>query len=252
MLSANEANRRYFRGAYHTGTHGWSVTEPDPYAVRFLKRVRGWIGASKLRMRAAPGLMLDRRQTPDGKLLDVGCGEGRHAIAAARLGFKVTAVDYEPMALQRANKFARIRRVRGIVFRRADVLHLPFPEASFGVVLDYGCLHHQRKSDWPAYRRSILRVLEPWGFYLLSVFGRKFRLFRRSRRRWHIAYGAYRRWFTPRDIRGLFGRDFEIVALAEERGKGGGFWHVLMRRRAQTDLDGIIGVVHPQARIAQE
>jgi SAM-dependent methyltransferase len=179
-----------------------------------------------------------RRLVPGGELLDIGCGEGRHAFAAARLGFKVTAIDYEPLALQRARQFANSKLLKGIIFRRADVFRLPFPDACFDVVLDYGCLHHQKKSDWPAYKGSILRVLKPGGYYILSVFSPKFRMFRGSRRRWHIAYGAYRRCFTRKEIVRLFGREFEIINMTEERGKGGGFWHILMRRRAETGWAG--------------
>jgi SAM-dependent methyltransferase len=176
-----------------------------------------------------------RRLVPGGELLDIGCGEGRHAFAAARLGFKVTAIDYEPLALRRARQFAKSTRLKEIIFRRADVFRLPFPDACFDVVLDYGCLHHQRKSDWPAYKRSILRVLKSEGYYILSVFSPEFRMFRGSRRRWHIAYGAYRRCFTPKEIVSLFGREFEIVDITEERGKEGGFWHVLMTRCAEIE-----------------
>jgi SAM-dependent methyltransferase len=131
------------------------------------------------------------------------------------------------------SRFARTKDGPGIAFRRADVLRLPFRDSSFDVVLDYGCLHHQRKSDWPAYSASILRVLRPGGFCILSVFSPKFRLFQGSRRRWHIAYGSYRRCFTPKEIAGLLGRHFEVMKLTEERGRGTGFWHVLMRRLAR-------------------
>jgi SAM-dependent methyltransferase len=213
MLSAQDANRQYFREAYRTGEHGWPAGEPSPYAVDYLKRVR--------------------RQVPGGKLLDIGCGEGRHAFAAAWLGFKVTAIDYEPLALQRARQFARTKRIKGITFQKADVYRMPFRNAHFDVVLDYGCLHHQRKSDWAAYKSSILRVLKPEGYYVLSVFSPQFYLFRGSRRRWHIAYGAYRRCFTPKEIEKLFGGDFEIITMTEEHGRGGGFWHVLMKRCAE-------------------
>jgi SAM-dependent methyltransferase len=185
------------------------VEEPCVYALRFLRRLR--------------------RVVPRGRLLDIGCGEGRHAIAAAKLGFRVTAVDYEPLALQRARECARAKGVRGIVLREADVFRLPFPDSCFDVVLDYGCLHHQRKSDWPAYTASILRVLRARGFYVLSVFSPEFRFFRQSRRPWHIAFGAYRRCFRAEDIVRLFGRDFEVVEMIEERGEGGGFWHALMK-----------------------
>jgi ubiquinone/menaquinone biosynthesis C-methylase UbiE len=213
MLSAKEANRRYFRQAYRSGRHGWEAEGPSSYAVAFLRRLK--------------------RLVPGARLLDVGCGEGRHAIAAARMGFKVMAIDYELLALQRARRHARAKRARNIGFRKADVFYLPFPASCFDIVLDYGCLHHQRKSDWPAYKANLLRVLGPRGFYVLSVFSREFPLFHGSRRPWHIAQGAYRRYFTRGDILELFGRDFEIVELLKEKGDHPGFWHALMRRRAE-------------------
>lgn len=211
MLSAHEVNRRYFRNAYRTGRHGWEVERPAPQAVAFLNRLRrGFAG---------------------GRLLDVGCGEGRHSLAAARLGFRVTGIDYEPLALKRARRFAKQTRVAGVTYRQADALRLPFPAASFDIVLDYGCFHHQRKADWPPYLAGIRRVLKPRGYYLLSVFSPQFRLFRGSRRSWHVAFGAYRRRFTQREIRRIFGRSFDVMDIVAERGQGGGFWHALMRRR---------------------
>ena len=214
-LSAEEANRHYFREAYRTGIHGWAADEPSPFAVKFLDRLKALV--------------------PGGTLLDVGCGEGRHAFAADERGFKVTAIDYEDLALRRARRIARIRQVRTIAFRKADVFHLPCPDACFDIVLDYGCLHHQKKADWPAYKASLLRVLRPQGFYVLSVFSPRFRYFQGSRRAWHIALGAYRRYFRRKEIAALFGQDFQIMALTEERGKNGGFWHVLMKRADEVE-----------------
>jgi len=211
VLSAAKANRRYFRQAYRTGKHGWAAEAPSPHAVTFLKRLR--------------------HLTPGGRLLDVGCGEGRHAIAAAKLGFRVTAIDYEPLALERARRFSK---GKGILYRQADVFRLPFADSHFDIVLDYGCLHHQRKSDWPTYRASTLRVLKRDGFYVLSVFSPEFYLFRGSRRPWHIAQGAYRRCFTRREIERLFAGDFEILQLTKEKGNQRGFWHALMQRRGET------------------
>jgi ribosomal protein L11 methyltransferase len=51
-------------------------------------------------------------------LLDVGCGSGILAIAAARLSVAdVTAVDSDPVALDAARKNARVNRIRGVRFR---------------------------------------------------------------------------------------------------------------------------------------
>lgn len=211
MFSASEANRQYFRDAYGTGEHGWAVHEPSPYAVDFLHQLIS--------------------VTPNGAMLDVGCGEGRHSIAAARTGFRVVGIDYEPLALRRARSFAKAHGIKGITFRVADVLDMSFGDACFDVVLDYGCLHHQRKTDWPRYQAGILRVLKPRGYYVLSVFSPRFRFFRGATRNWHIAYGAYRRCFTREDIRNLFATDFTVIRMVEEKGDSGGFWHALMQRR---------------------
>jgi SAM-dependent methyltransferase len=211
MPGATEVNQKYFREAYRTGLHGWETEEPSPWALAFLRKVK------------------KRGAVP--KLLDVGCGEGRHCIAARRLGFEVTGIDFQPLALARARRFAAMRRLSGISFRRADILAQPFRRSSFDVVLDWGCLHHQRKTDWPSYLHELLRVLKPEGFYILSVFSPEFRYFRGSERSWHVAYGAYRRCFTESEIRTLFCRHFEILQIVEDRAEGRGFFHALMRRR---------------------
>lgn len=209
-VTARAMNRRYFREAYETGVHGWAVVGPSPYAARFLERVA--------------------RQIPGAALLDVGCGEGRHARLAAELGFEVTAVDYEPRAIERAQQLDAGPSGKHITFRKTDFLRARFPQAGFDVVLDYGCLHHQKKQDWPLYRNALLHALKPGGYYVLSVFSPRFRMFRGRKRRWHIAHGAYRRAFTRSDIENLFKKDFRVLAATEERGRQGGFWHVLMKR----------------------
>ena len=215
MLSAAKANRQYFRKAYGTGQHGWAVENPSPYALKFLAHLK--------------------RIIPNGRLLDIGCGEGRHAILAAQMDFNVTAIDYEVSALKCAQRFAKNKKVRGIIFRAANVLRLPPQDSPFDIVLDYGCLHHQRKRDWPAYKASVLRVLSPNGFFILSVFSPKFPLFRGCRKNWHIAQGAYRRYFTRSDILELFGREFKVLKIIEENGGQHGFWHVLLRRRKNVE-----------------
>ncbi|HOZ47635.1 MAG TPA: class I SAM-dependent methyltransferase [Candidatus Hydrogenedentes bacterium] len=210
MLSASEANRRYFEAAYRTGIHGWGVEAPSEYAVASLDALTASI--------------------PGGTVLDIGCGEGRHAIAAAAMGFRVTAIDYEPLAIQRARWFAKAAGAKGITFRRASVFELPFKASAFDAVLDYGCLHHQRKRDWPTYQANILRALKPRGFYILSVFSPRFRLFRAGTQHWHVAQGAYRRCFTRQDLDDFLGGDFDIITMSEEKGDRGGFWHLLVQR----------------------
>ena len=147
-----------------------------------------------------------------------------------RFGFRVTAVDSEPLALKRAKAKAHTAGVHGVRFLRADALALPFTRGSFDIVLDFGCLHHQRKADWPAYKWSVLRALKPGGFLILSVFSPRFRFFRGMKRNWHIARGAYRRCFSKKDFQALLGKDFRVLFLSEAPD---GFWYALMERGAK-------------------
>jgi len=50
-------------------------------------------------------------RTPQGRALDLACGEGRNAIWLAERGWKVTAVDFSDVAIERASKLADGRGV---------------------------------------------------------------------------------------------------------------------------------------------
>jgi ubiquinone/menaquinone biosynthesis C-methylase UbiE len=68
------------------------------------------------------------------KVLDVAAGNGNVALAAARRWCEVVATDYVPALLARAGERARAERL-SIEFREADAEALPFPDASFDVVV---------------------------------------------------------------------------------------------------------------------
>jgi ribosomal protein L11 methyltransferase len=75
-------------------------------------------------------LLLDRERT---SLVDLGCGSGVLAIAAARLGFApVVALDEDRAAVEATRSNAAANGV-AIAVRRADVLGAPLPEAGLAV-----------------------------------------------------------------------------------------------------------------------
>jgi cyclopropane fatty-acyl-phospholipid synthase-like methyltransferase len=214
MRSAADENRCYFRQAYETGRQGWGSTEPSRYVTRNLASVA--------------------QATAGRRLLDLSCGEGRHCVLAARMGFQAVGVDYESLAVARARENARQADLAGRVhFVVGDALMLPLAPASFDVAVDYGLLHHQKKADWPRYLAAVTGVLTPEGCLLLSVFSTRFRTYGPQRRPWHLAHGAYRRFFTAADLHALFDRAFEFLRLEQEREGARGFWHALLKRRAR-------------------
>ena len=64
-------------------------------------------------------------------LIDLGCGDGRIAIAAARRGARALGVDLDPARIKEANAAAQFAAVTDRVrFRREDLFRTPIYEAS--------------------------------------------------------------------------------------------------------------------------
>ncbi len=93
---------------------------------------------------------------PGDRVLDACCGTGDLAIAGARAGGRVTGLDFSERMLERARaKAPAIEWVRG------DLLHLPFPDASFDVVtVGFGV---RNAADLESALRELARVLRPGG-----------------------------------------------------------------------------------------
>jgi SAM-dependent methyltransferase len=68
------------------------------------------------------------------RVLDVACGNGNAALAAARRFARVTGVDYVPALLARAGERAAADGL-AIDLREGDAEALPFPDGAFDVVL---------------------------------------------------------------------------------------------------------------------
>src|SRR4030043_331270 len=59
------------------------------------------------------------------RILDVGCGTGRHSIQLARRGYQITGVDLSESQLKRAREKAKEQGIK-IVLEKHDARNLPF------------------------------------------------------------------------------------------------------------------------------
>ena len=80
--------------------------------------------------------------TPDDRMLDVGCGTGRFAVAMAPLVGHVTGVDLTPAMLDQARELQENAGVSNVEWRQADVTALPFADRAFTLVTCRSMLHH--------------------------------------------------------------------------------------------------------------
>jgi ubiquinone/menaquinone biosynthesis C-methylase UbiE len=110
---------------------------------------------------------LDLAQLAAGEsVLDVGCGTGTLAIAAARRGGAVHALDPSAELLARARKKAR-RAQANVTFELGSGEALPHPDASFDVVLSSLVLHHLSHDERRASVRELGRAVKPSGRVLI-------------------------------------------------------------------------------------
>lgn len=110
---------------------------------------------------------------PGESVLDVGCGTGTLAIAAARRvgpSGRVHGIDPSEQMIARATKKARTAGV-GVDFRTGFVQELPFRDGEFDVVLSTLMMHHVPRAARQDCVREIRRVLKPTGRALIVDFG---------------------------------------------------------------------------------
>ena len=97
--------------------------------------------------------------TPDVDALEIGTGTGGMLHALLARGLRVRGVEINPALIAESRKWfgeLPVQPVSGVA--------LPFPDASFDLVLSFDVFEHIRDSD--AHLREVSRVLRPGGRYL--------------------------------------------------------------------------------------
>lgn len=109
--------------------------------------------------------------SPDDRILDLCCGQGRHSLEMARRGLKnVDGLDRSHYLIQRAKGIAR-REGLNVKFREGDARKLPYPADTFDVVVILGNSfgYFETVQDDLRVLKEVCRVLKPWGRLLIDV-----------------------------------------------------------------------------------
>jgi ubiquinone/menaquinone biosynthesis C-methylase UbiE len=108
---------------------------------------------------------------PGADVLDCPCGQGRHAISLAKMGYRVTASDRSPRALAEVRKQANGQEWPRCV--NADYRRLPFARGSFDVVINLftGIGYYGDAGDRSVFSEAC-RVLRPTGAFVLEAMHR--------------------------------------------------------------------------------
>lgn len=142
----------------------------------------------------------------EARLLDVGCGSGHNLELIERLGFRCWGIDVSATAVAKAKaKSANPER-----FVAGSVTRLPWPDASFDVVTDIGCLHCLHPDEVAAYVAEVRRVLAPGGRFLCRSFKPREEKMLRAQ-----PVKMERLGYSPDEVQTLFVKDLPVELVKE-------------------------------------
>jgi ubiquinone/menaquinone biosynthesis C-methylase UbiE len=101
------------------------------------------------------------------KVLDIGSGNGKLAIAMAKRGNTVSGLDVSKIAIQKSQELnKKIAPDIKVEFKNGDARNLPFENESFDYITSQDLIEHISEDDFKIHLSEVYRVLKPGGRYM--------------------------------------------------------------------------------------
>lgn len=114
--------------------------------------------------------ILEKRKAK--RVLDLGCGGGRHVIYLAERGFKAYGVDISETGL-RLTRRRLIRQKLEAEILKCDMKSIPFIDSCFEAVICVRTLYHQKLKEIQETISEIQRVLKKNGLFLANFHSKR-------------------------------------------------------------------------------
>ena len=111
------------------------------------------------------------------KILDLGCGTGRHIIYLAKNDFKVYGIDIAEQGIEITKEWLEEEKLQADLKVGSIYKKLPYKDNFFDAVISTAVIHHEKIENIRKAILEIERVLKPNGLIFITVRKRKFRKF---------------------------------------------------------------------------
>lgn len=164
---------------------------------------------------------------PGHRLLDAGCGEGRHCFGSLYRGATVVGLDLDLDAMREASKNLRQRgeeHGRMGAMLQGDAFRLPFANASFDRIICSEVMEHVH--DYRAAIRELYRVAKPGAKVAITIpTATSEHLYLRLGDEYFESPGGHIRIFRPRDLaEGMAAAGFDTVGCGFAHGFHTPYW----------------------------
>ncbi|MHA2314506.1 MAG: class I SAM-dependent methyltransferase [Candidatus Hermodarchaeia archaeon] len=102
------------------------------------------------------------------RVLDLGCGSGRHTVFLAKIGFDVFGLDLAPTGLSETIQHLAEAGLTAHV-TLSDIQRLPYDDEFFDAIISVQVIHHNRIRDIEETISEMSRVLKPGGLVWVTV-----------------------------------------------------------------------------------
>lgn len=111
------------------------------------------------------------------KVLDLGCGTGRHIVFLAKNGFEVYGIDIAEQGINITKHWLKEEKLNADLKVGSIYKKLPYKNDIFDAVISTNTIHHEKIENIRKAILEIERILKPGGLIFVTVRKRKFKKF---------------------------------------------------------------------------
>jgi cyclopropane fatty-acyl-phospholipid synthase-like methyltransferase len=103
------------------------------------------------------------------RILDIGCGTGRHLVYLAKRGFQMFGFDASQHAINMSEEWLNEEGFYANIMKHRMEDTFPYEDMLFDAVISIQTIHHNRIQDIKSSVAEIERVLRPQGYIFITV-----------------------------------------------------------------------------------